>query len=533
MTYEVQGAPPILCIEFGGTRIKYGFFPRKVVELDELTSISTTSIDTDDLLGKIPGIFNRSVVSPLSDLLSQPKSMISISIRGPVYEGQYIDVNDQHLPRDLKKACCAQAECEVSIENDAICFAKGCLTYQKLKKEPLQLPCLIFTLGSGVGAALVHDEKTITGIEISDIGCPFSALESTRKRQEQELQKHQPTRWGVHDLLGKGFVDWSESINIAQEGKEKLYTERFHALCDDMRLYIQQKLSIEIASFVAGGGNSRFIIGKKSDQIVSVLSPSHLQAGKVSSDIIQLLGCQGTSLGLFHPAHLFPSFAEIEAQRKRVVALCPHDAQDGPVTVSVSKTKTALVITVETLRLRILSVNTEQYLLQLIDLYGSVAVNRLVGTGATLNATQVKEKVTRWIKRWSDNNPLSGYVILEKISGDFVGQIILKRVKDKTAEQIQFIPGVVEIGYLSAEHQWNKKYGQEYTYAMVYHLLPKIKEAGYSVEGKSISSVMATARVDNIASNCILSKFLTYDGEKPRYGGLRKWYSHNFSLTSL
>ena len=207
---------------------------------------------------------------------------------------------------------------------------------------------------------------------------------------------------------------------------------------------------------------------------------------------------------------------------------CPYDEKYGNVKVDISSKDDSLSIVVETLRLRILSVTTEEYLLDLTDLYGSETVNRLVGTGTTLDAASVKAKIQRWIKRWSDKNPLSGYVIVEKDSGEFVGQIILKRVKDKSDKRVKFVAGVVEVGYLSAKKHWGKKYGQEFTHAVVYHLLPKLKEAGHSVEGRPFTLVMATARVDNVASNRILSKFLVHDGTKPRYGSPREWYHYDF-----
>lgn len=190
-------------------------------------------------------------------------------------------------------------------------------------------------------------------------------------------------------------------------------------------------------------------------------------------------------------------------------------------------------IRIDTQRLTILSVNTDEYNEELIALYGSKKVNQLVGTGSTLERDAVAAKIQRWHKRWAENNPFSGYVVIEKDSGKFVGQIILKPVKNKAAGPGHFIEGVAEIGYLSMPEHWGKGYGHEYTHAMVHHLLPKLIASGYRVAGHPITSVMATARIDNIASNCVLKKSMTHTGTKERYGAPREWYEHRFSANLI
>ena len=102
------------------------------------------------------------------------------------------------------------------------------------------------------------------------------------------------------------------------------------------------------------------------------------------------------------------------------------------------------------------------------------------------------EKIERWKNRWADNNPLSGFVVVDKESGEFIGQIILKPVKDKAAGNDKFVEGVAEIGYLSVEKHWRKGFCQEYTHAVVRHLLPI--ELGYQVKGHPIRSIIATTR---------------------------------------
>lgn len=217
---------------------------------------------------------------------------------------------------------------------------------------------------------------------------------------------------------------------------------------------------------------------------------------------------------------------------------CLHDTTFGGVKIQLNYNKDAiakdLFIRIETKRLLIVSVNTTEYKPQLTALYGDKKVNKLVGTGGTLNAELVSEKIQRWINRWAACNPFSGYVIIERSTGDFVGQIGLKPVKDKSAEKLNsekstFLPGLVEIGYLSMEKHWKKGYGKEYTHAIINHLLPYLIKQDFQVNGHPVKSLMATARCDNVASNGILRFFMRFTGERERYGCPRMWYQQEYT----
>src|SRR3569832_970372 len=207
---------------------------------------------------------------------------------------------------------------------------------------------------------------------------------------------------------------------------------------------------------------------------------------------------------------------------------CFHDRAYGEVSVQLHRTDKGLFVEIETTRLRVLSVNTNKYEPELRALYGDKEVNKLVGTGATLSADLVSQKVQRWINRWSANNPFSGYVVVERGTGDFVGQIILKPVKDKSKEELTFLPGIAEIGYLSVEKHWSKGYGKEFTHAIVNHLVPVLIEQKFHVKGHPIRSLIATAGCNNTASNRILNIFLRFTQEKERYGSPRMWYQQDY-----
>lgn len=211
------------------------------------------------------------------------------------------------------------------------------------------------------------------------------------------------------------------------------------------------------------------------------------------------------------------------------VTSCSHDLTYGDVSIQLNSTDKGLFVEIETKRLRILSVNTDKYESQLIALYGDKEVNKLVGTGATLSAELVSEKVQRWINRWSAHNPFSGYVVVKRDTGIFVGQIILKPVKDKSAKELTFLPGIVEIGYLSMEKHWGNGYGKEFTHAIVNHLVPCLIKHKFQIKDNSIKSLIATAGCNNIASNRILNIFLRFTGEKERYGSPRMWYQQDYN----
>ncbi len=281
----------VCCIELGGVRGKFGLLPRKVKSLSELQRIVTKDCqDGRTLRKRIPSVFAKDAESPFSELLKKATA-VSVALQGPFDgEGNCVDKNWQY-PENLVAVCSQISGYTFAANNDAICFAKGAYKYQKLKKDTIAFPCLVVTLGTGIGAALIKDKKTYVGIELLKTGWPFSQLEETRKKQEQELQKEQTPQWGVHCLLGRPFFKW-----IATDEGSKISTHfqaRVHALCRDVFRELEMKESIRISSIVIGGGNSRFLQAVEGYPCKTIiLNPPNLTSDKVSQDIVQLLGCQ-------------------------------------------------------------------------------------------------------------------------------------------------------------------------------------------------------------------------------------------------
>jgi hypothetical protein len=78
---------------------------------------------------------------------------------------------------------------------------------------------------------------------------------------------------------------------------------------------LENHFNIEVASLIIGGGNSRFLMASKDFHCKTILlTPSHLKAEGVSSDIIQLLGCHANVVNTFNPEQLIPPFKELEAR---------------------------------------------------------------------------------------------------------------------------------------------------------------------------------------------------------------------------
>jgi len=206
---------------------------------------------------------------------------------------------------------------------------------------------------------------------------------------------------------------------------------------------------------------------------------------------------------------------------------CPHTTLCRYVHIEAENPDTGLSIKVETERLKILSVNSTQYADSLVKLYGDKDVNALVGNGSTLSEEDTHQKIQRWIERWQKQNPLSGYVVITQ-SGKFVGQIVLKPVKDKSGPELTFLPNTIEIGYLSKKKRWGNGYGKEFTHAIIHHLVPFLIQMGYKVEDQPITTIIATARPDNSASCHILETFMHFMGKAFRYNGPRMWYQHTY-----
>jgi RimJ/RimL family protein N-acetyltransferase len=87
-------------------------------------------------------------------------------------------------------------------------------------------------------------------------------------------------------------------------------------------------------------------------------------------------------------------------------------------------------------------------------------------------------------------------------------------------------PGESEIAYLFLQLHWRKGYGSETVATIVQEYAPATVREGYTIEGKPLERIVATARYDNPASNRILEKVgMHLDASEEKYGALRHKYS--------
>lgn len=172
-------------------------------------------------------------------------------------------------------------------------------------------------------------------------------------------------------------------------------------------------------------------------------------------------------------------------------------------------------IIIETPRLRMESV-TSEHIKDYEGLYGNSQVMEKFAAGETKDATYVKKRIESWTKRWENGDPFSGLAIYEKESGEFLGHIILGHGGK---------PGESELAFLFLPKFWNQGYGKEAVAAVIEELAPKLASLGVTIDGGRFQEIVATARVDSIASNLILSHHMTLVKQEEKYGALRNHYS--------
>ncbi|MBA4696752.1 MAG: GNAT family N-acetyltransferase [Legionella sp.] len=138
------------------------------------------------------------------------------------------------------------------------------------------------------------------------------------------------------------------------------------------------------------------------------------------------------------------------------------------------------------------------------------------GTGQPFDHQKTKTRLKLWLNAWQSHDPFSGYAIhLKNDAKTFIGVIVLEHSR----------PGEAEVSYVLDRHFWGKGYGSEATDAIFQSLIPRIMLRGYSVENRSLDRLVATARLDNPASQKVL-KGVGFKEEKVvhKFGAWRQSY---------
>jgi RimJ/RimL family protein N-acetyltransferase len=189
-----------------------------------------------------------------------------------------------------------------------------------------------------------------------------------------------------------------------------------------------------------------------------------------------------------------------------------------------SDDNSGLSVTIDTERLHIRSVqSTDEEYDRYAHLFGDQAVMCKVATGQTKTIEEMQSRINDvWVKCWRENDPYTGFAVFKKDSDDFLGHIALGH---------SGAPGKSKLSCLFHQAQWGKGYGSEAVKAVVTEYAPATVGEGYTLDGKTLEKIVATARHDNPASGRILEKVgMHHVGSEERDGALRHLYSMDLSV---
>ncbi len=177
----------------------------------------------------------------------------------------------------------------------------------------------------------------------------------------------------------------------------------------------------------------------------------------------------------------------------------------------------ALSVTIDTKNLHMRTVvkdDCDSY----VKLFGDPDVMGKFATGETKTKEETESRIEGvWMKRWRQNDPYNGLAVFEKSTSDFVGHVVLGH-GDRAGES--------QLAYLFLKNHWGKGFGSEAVSAVVKNYAPATIDEGYTLEGETLDTIVATARPDNLASVRILEKQgMTKFAEEVKYNSMRYHFS--------
>ena len=178
-----------------------------------------------------------------------------------------------------------------------------------------------------------------------------------------------------------------------------------------------------------------------------------------------------------------------------------------------------LTVDFQTDRLRLRSVtSSEGDLDDYVALFGDPDVMRKYAMGVTRTREEIAERInSEWVRRWHANDPYSGLAVSLKATSEFLGHAMVEHGD---------APGQAELAYLFKKNCWCNGYGKEAAGALVNKYAPATIRAGYTLEGKVLETIEATARPDNPASVKILEGLRMHRiSEIQKFGALRYLYA--------
>ncbi|HEX2580298.1 MAG TPA: GNAT family N-acetyltransferase [Rhabdochlamydiaceae bacterium] len=141
-----------------------------------------------------------------------------------------------------------------------------------------------------------------------------------------------------------------------------------------------------------------------------------------------------------------------------------------------------------------------------------------------------KGRVDTFVKRWTvDRIPFSGFLISKKDGGKNIGFIVAGFGDN---------PGQLETAFVVIKEEQGKGYGSQAVHAVVQRYIPALIETHYKINGKPLEAdgaplteIVATARLDNVASIRVQEKAgMVKTGENPnKWGQVRGIYTYKYT----
>jgi RimJ/RimL family protein N-acetyltransferase len=197
-----------------------------------------------------------------------------------------------------------------------------------------------------------------------------------------------------------------------------------------------------------------------------------------------------------------------------------HTYLGNPEINFISHDNGALTVTIDTKRLRLRSVEEED-LNAYASLFGDREVMEKFATGQTKTKEEVWKSINTWVQRWRENDPYSGLAAFEKGTNKFVGHAVLGHGD---------AAGEAEAAGLVMKEFWGKGLGTEAAIAIVKVYARATVKEGFTLKGKPLEKIRATARPENAASVKILENLnMRKTGIERKYDALRYRFAIDLS----
>lgn len=176
---------------------------------------------------------------------------------------------------------------------------------------------------------------------------------------------------------------------------------------------------------------------------------------------------------------------------------------------------------IDTERLHIRSVTPDD-LDSYVKLYGDPDVMKSFADGKTKTKAEVEPRLALWCSRWKEGDPFSALAVETRDKAEFIGHIILGHGEN---------PGESEMAYLFVKDAWGRKFGTEAVQAVTTDYVDAIRSREFllnrfHLDRKPLTTLCATARVDNVASNRILEGIGMWPKKTDeKYGAQRHHYT--------